>query len=106
MGPGSRSQARSLARDDNGEHDSAFPRRGFASESYKSSSLEDRGRRECRALAAPAASWAEKGRRPTSKVTTGKAETSGTPCAMALRLTPRSPRGIGLVSPRRLQDHH
>jgi hypothetical protein len=59
-----------------------------------------RGRRECRALNAPAASWAEKGRRPTSVVTTGSPKHSGTPCAMALRLTPCSPRGIGLVSPR------
>jgi hypothetical protein len=29
---------------------------------------------------------------------------SGTPCAMALRLTPCSPRGSGLFSPRRLPD--
>ena len=62
-----------------------------------------RGRRECRALNAPVASWAEKGRRPTSVVTTGSPKRFGTPCAMALRLTPYSPRGIGLVSPRRLR---
>jgi hypothetical protein len=30
------------------------------------------------------------------------ADTTGIPCAMALRLTPRSPRGTGLDSPRRL----
>jgi hypothetical protein len=29
------------------------------------------------------------------------ADTTGIPCAMALRLTPRSPRGTGLDSPRR-----
>ena len=32
------------------------------------------------------------------------AETSGTPCAMALRLTPRSPRCVGLFSHRRCAD--
>jgi len=35
-------------------------------------------------------------------VTTGKAETTGIPCAMVLTAAPRSPRGSGLVGPRRL----
>ena len=37
----------------------------------------------------------------TSKVTTGRAEQSGIPCAMVLPLIPRSPRSAGLVSLRR-----
>ena len=41
------------------------------------------------------------GKKPTSIVTTGWPKRSGTPCAIALRLTPRSPRGTGLDSPRR-----
>ena len=48
----------------------------------------------------PQALWAEKERCP--QVSTGRPKRSGTPCAMALRLTPRSPRGTGLSSPRRL----
>ena len=34
---------------------------------------------------------------------TGQRRTSDIPCAMALRLISRSPRGIGLVCPRRLR---
>ena len=46
----------------------------------------------------PQSSWAEK---ENAHKSSGRAETSGTPCAMALRLTPRSPRSTGLVSLRR-----
>jgi len=37
------------------------------------------------------------------RLNTGTPKSSGTPCAMALRLTPCSPRGTGLASPRRLR---
>ena len=36
-------------------------------------------------------------------VTTGKAGTTGIPCAMVVRLIARSPRGTGLDSPRHSQ---
>ena len=62
----------------------------------------ERGRRECRVLAAPMARLQNK---KQAAVTTGSAETSGIPCAMALRLTSYSPRGAGLVCPRRQRDH-
>jgi hypothetical protein len=38
------------------------------------------------------------------QVTTGTPKQSGTPCAMVLRLIPRSPRSAGLVSLRRLPE--
>src|ERR1700743_3790117 len=50
---------------------------------------------------APAASWAEKGRRPTSIVTTGH-RTIRHSLHDGLRLTSRSRRSTGLVSLRRL----
>ena len=79
----------------------AFPRRdlrpGFAIRCPSG----ERGRRECRALNAPAASWAEKGRRPTSIVTTGSPKHSGIPCAMVGTAAPYSPRCVGLDSHRR-----
>jgi hypothetical protein len=59
------------------------------------------GSRECRAHDAPAASWAETGRRPTSVVTTGHRN-----IRHSLRdggtAAPCCPRGTGLASPRRL----
>jgi hypothetical protein len=57
----------------------------------KSFAQKIRGRRECRVLAAPAVSCAKvcKGTHTSIQVQT---EHSGIPCAMALRLMPRSPR--------------
>src|SRR5262245_16272783 len=59
---------------------------------------EERGRRECRMLAAPMARL-QQGKQ--AAVTTGKAGTTGIPCATVLRLIARSPRGARLDSPRR-----
>jgi hypothetical protein len=50
-----------------------------------------RGSRECRMRAAPAVSCA-KGRKQNAHEHTGQRRTSDIPCAMALRLIPRSPR--------------
>ena len=63
----------------------------------KSLSLESRGSRECRVHAAPTALRANEkdARRPTQV----RRNHSGTPCAMVLRLTPRSPWCTGLFSP-------
>ena len=64
----------------------------------KSFAQKIRGRRECRVLAAPAVSCAKvcKGTHTSIQVQT---EHSGIPCAMALRLMPRSPwRRIRLAS--------
>ncbi len=58
-----------------------------------------RGRRECRAPAAPAASWAEKGRRPTSVVTTGEAERSALPAQWLYGLLRALPGVPGLLAP-------
>jgi hypothetical protein len=66
-------------------------------------SLQVGGRRECRALATPIAPCGEKTEVHTSDSHYRRSRTIGTPCAMALRLAPRSPRGTGLVSPRRLR---
>jgi hypothetical protein len=63
-----------------------------------------RGRRECRMLDAPAASYAVGRVEHTSVVTTGSPRSPGIPCAMALRLTPWSPRCTGLVSHRRQRN--
>ena len=51
----------------------------------------ERGSRECRMRAAPAVSCA-KGRKQNAHEHTGQRRTSDIPCAMALRLIPRSPR--------------
>jgi hypothetical protein len=52
--------------------------------------------------AAPAVSCA-KGGKENAHEHTGQRRTSDIPCAMALRLMTRSPRGIGLSCPRRLR---
>src|SRR6266403_3813228 len=71
-------------------------RRGFAREFYLNVlSSEIRGRRECRALDAPAASCVIKNKH-TSVVTTVTPVSPGIPRAMVLRLTSRSPRCPGL----------
>src|SRR5690349_7568357 len=77
--------------------------RGKICPSYESSTalIKQRGRRECRALIAPAALRAVKKAR--KQVTTGTPKRSGIPCAMVLRLIARSPRGTGLDSPRDLR---
>ena len=67
-----------------------------------SSSLESRGSRKCRMRAAPAvpcAKWVKK----THTSIQVQRRHSGIPCAMALRLTSRSPRRIGLCCLRRLR---
>jgi hypothetical protein len=63
---------------------------------FQSRASVNRGRRECRMLAAPMA------RQQTKKLaagTTGSAETAGIPCAMGFRLMARSPRGPGFLAP-------
>ena len=65
-------------------------------------SLMRRGSRECRMRAAPAVSRA-KGKRKTHTSIQVQRRHSGIPCAMALRLTSRSPRRIGLCCLRRLR---
>ena len=61
-----------------------------------------RGSRECRMRAAPAVSRA-KWTKENAHEHTGQRRRSDIPCAMALRLISRSPRGIGLSCPRRLR---
>ena len=60
------------------------------------------GSRKCRMRAAPAVSRA-KGKRKTHTSIQVQQRHSGIPCAMALRLTSRSPRRIGLCCLRRLR---
>jgi hypothetical protein len=62
-----------------------------------------RGSRECRMRAAPAVPCA-KGRKGNAHEHTGQRRRSDIPCAMALRLIPRSPRSIGLSCLRRLPE--
>jgi hypothetical protein len=45
-----------------------------------------------------------KGRKKSAHEHTGQRRQSDIPCAMALRLMTRSPRGIGLFCPRRLPE--
>jgi hypothetical protein len=52
---------------------------------------QTRGSRECRVLAAPAVSCANSAKRTHTSIQV-QPEHSGIPCAMALRLMPRSPR--------------
>jgi hypothetical protein len=61
-----RMTAELLREDDGCGHTFAFPRREFARAMRLFSARQKRGRRECRALDAPAASRAEKGRKHTS----------------------------------------
>jgi hypothetical protein len=70
---------------------SAFSRRGAPEFCKSRSPLEIRGRRECRAHDAPAASRANE-KKHTSIVTTVTPERPGIPRAMVLRLTSCSPR--------------
>jgi hypothetical protein len=82
-------------------------RGAIASGSCKSMSLlKHRGRREHRMLAAPAGLACKESALCARQATTGQPKQSGVPCAMALRLIARSPRGTGLVSPRRLRTRH
>ena len=85
----------------NSGYTSAFSRRE-APEVCVSLSLK-RGSRECRMRAAPAVSRA-KGRTKIAHEHTGQRRQSDIPCAMALRLTSRSPRSIGLSCLRRLTE--
>jgi hypothetical protein len=77
---------------------SAFSRREAPERCTILIAFENRGRRESRVPAAPAASRA-KYKKHTSLVTTGSPETPGLPCAMVLRLISRSPRGPGFLAP-------
>jgi hypothetical protein len=80
----------------------SIPAARFASESCRNvGPPKNRGRRECRVHDAPTALRAKQ-KKTHARSTQVRRNHSGTPCAMALRLTPRSPRGTGLVSPRRL----
>ena len=65
-------------------------------------SLSNRGSRECRMHAAPAVSCAKCAKKPHTSIQVQRRR-SGIPCAMALRLTSRSPRRIGLCCLRRLR---
>ena len=67
----------------------------FARALRRLSSLKTRGSRECRAFGSPAASYAKK--KAYELVTTGPPKRSGIPCAMALRLIPRSLRRSGFL---------
>ena len=72
------------------EYDSAFSRRD-APEVCKIIRPKKRGRRECRVLAAPAVSCAKVRKKAHTSIQV-QSEHSGIPCAMVLRLMPRSPR--------------
>src|ERR1700760_4115319 len=83
-------------------HAFSFPRHDLPELLHLVSLQKVRGRRECRALIAPAALRASKKAR--KQVTTGTPKRAGIPCAMVLRLIARSPRGAGLDSPRDLRE--
>src|SRR6185312_1057714 len=74
----------------------AFPRRISPGSCQDRASRKAGGRRECRMQAAPMARLQQK---TQAAVTTGPAEATGIPCAMALQLIARSPRGTGLIAP-------
>jgi hypothetical protein len=83
--------------------------RGTKCPSYASSLLprKERGRGECRMLAAPAGPACSGRPHGThTSVTTGSAETTGIPRAMVLTAAPCSPWCTGLVSHHRSADHH
>jgi hypothetical protein len=65
-------------------------------------SLQRRGSRECRMRAAPAVSCAKWTKKAHTSIQVQRRQ-SDIPCAMALRLTSRSPRRIGLCCLRRLR---
>jgi hypothetical protein len=101
-GKGSRHRPSLVNISDNRGCRSAFSPHDVPELCWISPSKFERGRRECRVLAAP---MARQQIEKLAAVTTGSAKTSGIPCAMVLRLTSYSPRGTGLVCPRRQQDH-
>src|SRR5580704_797295 len=68
------------------EYDFAISPRVFARDSIFRSALKKRGRRECRALDAPAAWRAEKQAAPVVEVTTVTPETPSIPRAMVYSL--------------------
>jgi hypothetical protein len=83
-------------------HESALSRRGFAPELCVDRPRKPGGRRKCRMRAAPAVSRAKQARKTHTSIQVQRRH-SGIPCAMALRLTSRSPRRIGLCCLRRLR---
>ena len=85
MGPGSRPGRHRW-------HTSAFSRHDVPEVCMNSSPLDNRGRRECRALNAPAASHAVLRTKHTSVVTTVTPVSPGIPRAMVLRFPSCSPR--------------
>ena len=87
--PSRRAQERA-PQGDGSRYDSAISRRD-APEVFKSSAQRNRGRRECRMLAAPAVSCAKMCEETHTSIQV-QSEHSGIPCAMVLRLIPRSPR--------------
>ena len=79
------------------EYASAFSRR-ICARGLQNHSPTRRGRRECRVLAAPAVSCAISAKKAHTSIQV-QLEHSGIPCAMVLRLIPRSPwRRIPLAS--------
>ncbi len=76
-------------------HDLAFPRRITPESCDRHGPRRARGRRECRALAAPMARLQQESRRQSPQVS----RTSGIPCAMVLTLIRALP-GDRLVCPR------
>ncbi len=85
MGPGSRSQVLACPGRQWRRREATFPRRECARVLRHPRPSGNRGRRECRALAAPAASFA-KTTKQTSIVTTGQPKRSGIPCTMVYGL--------------------
>jgi hypothetical protein len=71
-----------------GSYGCAFPRHDIARVMHLARPSKDGGRRECRVQAAPMARLQQK---MQAAVTTGKAGTTGIPCAMGLRLIACSP---------------
>jgi len=83
----------------------AFSRRDSPEVCRDVSRLEIRGRRECRMRAAPAVPCAKWKKKTHTSIQVQRRH-SDIPCAMALRITSRSPRRIGLVCLRRLRIWH
>ena len=84
-------------------HTSAFPRHERARVMRQRAPPEMRGRRECRMQAAPMAGLQQK---KQAAVTTGKAGTTGIPCAMVLTAASCSPWSARLDSLHRLWTRH
>ncbi len=98
-GYGFRARRCASPRNDEGR-DSASPRRVFARAATSSWPPGNGGRREDRALVAPAGWCAAVDRMEGTPVSTGSTGTTGLPCAMVLTAAPRSPRCAGLFSHR------